>query len=126
MSQIDYMRSFGSLIDARLPQGSAPDSEDHKNTLLGNDRENRKYVLELASNHVLSVRTKEWKYIEPNDGPKMITWGPKIETGNCPNPQLFNITSAQWEQDNVAEKNPQVVYDMQNVLRRERQAKRKL
>ena len=126
MSQIDYMRSFGSLIDARLPQGSAPDSEDHKNTLLGNDRENRKYVLELASNHVLSVRTKEWKYIEPNDGPKMITWGPKIETGNCPNPQLFNITSAQWEQDNVADKNPQVVYDMQNVLRRERQAKRKL
>ena len=120
------MASLGSLIGARFPQGSAPDSQNRLGNLLGTDTEDRPYVIEFAYNHVLSVRTKEWKYIEPNDGPKMITWGPKIETGNCPNPQLFNITSAQWEQDNVADKNPQVVYDMQNVLRRERQAKRKL
>ena len=51
----------------------------------------------------------------------MITWGPKIETGNCPSPQLYDISSSKWENDNVAEKNPQVVYDMQNILRRERQ-----
>ena len=112
---------FNSLVGARLPQGSAPDSQDQIKTLLGEDTVGRDYVLELSWNHVLSARTKKWKYIEPNDGPKMITWGPKIETGNCPSPQLYDISSSKWESDNVAEKNPQVVYDMQNILRRERQ-----
>lgn len=121
VSQIDFFRSFNSLFGARLPQGSAPDSQDQIKTLLGEDTVGRDYVLELSWNHVLSARTKKWKYIEPNDGPKMITWGPKIETGNCPSPQLYDISSSKWENDNVAEKNPQVVYDMQNILRRERQ-----
>ena len=121
VSQIDFFRSFNSLVGARLPQGSAPDSQDQIKALLGEDTVGRDYVLELSSNHVLSARTKKWKYIEPNDGPKMITWGPKIETGNCPSPQLYDISSSKWESDNVAEKNPQVVYDMQNILRRERQ-----
>lgn len=108
-----------------MPQGAAPDSEDCLATMLGDNHTDRKYVLELASNHTLSVRTKEWKYIEPSDGPKMIPWGPKVETGNFPNPQLFHITSSLWEEENVAEKHPQVVYDMQNVLRRERKANQK-
>lgn len=60
-SQIDYMRSFASLIGARMPKSAAPDSED------------------------------------------------------C-------LASAQWVEENVAEKHPQVVFDMQNVLRRERKA----
>lgn len=121
VSQIDFFHSFNSLVGARLPQGSAPDSQDQIKTLLGEDTVGRDYVLELSWNHVLSARTKKWKYIEPNDGPKMITWGPKIETGNCPSPQLYDISSSKWESDNVAEKTPQVVYDMQNILRRERQ-----
>ena len=69
---------------------------------------------------VFSIRTKEWKYIEPNDGSKMIQWGPKIETGNDPNPQLYRISDNLYEQDNVAESNPQVVFEMQNILRRVR------
>ncbi len=121
VSQVDFFRSFRSLVDARLPQGCAPDSEDHMKALLGEDNVGRDYVLELASNHVLSARTKKWKYIEPNDGPKMITWGPKVETGNNSTPQLYDISSSLWEGENVADKNPQVVYDMQNILRHERQ-----
>ncbi len=121
VSQIDFFSSFKSLVGARLPQGSAPDSEDHMKALLGEDSVGRDYVLELASNHVLSARTKKWKYIEPNDGPKMITWGPKVETGNCSTPQLYDISSSLWEGENVADKNPQVVYDMQNIMRHERQ-----
>ena len=120
VSQIDYIRSFASLVGARMPQGSAPDSEDCMSTLLGKDNNNRKYVLELASNHVLSVRTKQWKYIEPNNGPKMIQWGPKVETGNNPMPQLFDISESEWESHNLANQNPQIVYSMQNILRDER------
>lgn len=120
MSQIDWMASLGSIIGARFPQGSAPDSQDRHANLLGTGSEDRPYVIELAYNHVLSVRTKEWKYIEPSDGPKILDWAPKTETGSDPQPQLYNIKNSYWESESVAAENPKIVYDMQNVLRRER------
>ena len=120
MSQIDFMASFGKLIDATFPKGSAPDSRNHLGNLLGTDTTHRPWVAEMSSNHVLSIRTKEWKYIEPNDGSKMIKWGPKIETGNDPLPQLYRISDNLYEQDNVADTHPTVVYELQNILRRVR------
>ncbi len=91
MSQIDRMTSLGAMSDVRMPKGSAPDSENRLGNLLGIDIVDRPWVLELAANHVLSVRNKDWKYIELSDGPAMVTWGPKIETGNLSVPQLFEI-----------------------------------
>lgn len=120
MSQIDWMASLGALVNARLPKGSAPDSYNRIGNLLGTDDEDRPWVIELASNHVLSVRTKDWKYIEPNDGPAMIQWGPKIETGNLSTPQLYDMRKDINERANVALQHPEVVYDMQNILRRVR------
>ena len=120
MSQIDWMASLGALVNARLPKGSAPDSYNRIGNLLGTDDEDRPWVIELASNHVLSVRTKDWKYIEPNDGPAMIQWGPKIETGNLSTPQLYDMRKEINERANVALQHPEVVYDMQNILRRVR------
>lgn len=121
-SQIDYMASLASLINARLPRNSAPDSENHLSTLLGDDTADRPWVMEMAYNHVLSVRSKKWKYIEPSDGPKMIPWGVKIETGCSATPQLFDISTDEGETNNVADANPTVVFDMQNILRRHRSA----
>ena len=120
MSQIDFMASFGNLIGATFPKGSAPDSRNHLGNLLGTDTTHRPWVAEMSSNHVLSIRTKEWKYIEPNDGSKMIKWGPKIETGNNPLPQLYRISDNLYEQDNVADTHPTIVYELQNILRRVR------
>lgn len=120
MSQIDWMASLGSLVGARFPKGSAVDSYNRLGNLLGTDAADRPWIVELASNHTLSVRTKEWKYIEPNDGPKMIPWGPKIETGNLSTPQLYDMTKAIDEKDNVAAQYPEKVYEMQNILRRVR------
>lgn len=120
MSQIDWMSSLGALINARLPKGSAPDSYNRIGNLLGTDNADRPWVIELASNHVLSVRTKDWKYIEPNDGPAMIQWGPKIETGNSSTPQLYDMRKDINERANIILQHPKVVYDMQNILRRVR------
>ena len=120
MSQIDFMASFGNLIGATFPKGSAPNSKNHLGNLLGTDTTHRPWVAEMSSNHVLSIRTKEWKYIEPNDGSKMIKWGPKIETGNDPLPQLYRISDNLYEQDNVADTHPSIVYELQNILRRVR------
>ena len=74
----------------------------------------------MSNTRVLSVRTPQWKYIEPSDGPESLSWCPEVETGNKPVPQLFDITSQKWEKNNVAEKNPFVVFELQNVLRRAR------
>ena len=120
MSQIDWMASLGALIGAKLPEGSAPDSSDRLGNLLGTDSSDRPWVIEQSSNHVLSVRTKEWKFIEPNDGPKMITWGPKIETGNSSIPQLYRMTDKLDEQENVALQYPKVVFDFETLLRKVR------
>ncbi len=117
ISQIDLMRSLGCLVGATLPKGSAPDSEDRIGNLLGADLTDRPWVVEEAHDHTLSVRTKEWKYIEPSDGPKMIKWGPKIETGFLPAPQLYHIGTDGAETVNRATEQPEKVYEMQNILR---------
>ena len=86
-SQIDWMASLGNLIGARFPKGSAPDSENRLGNWLGTDNTDRPYVLELAYNRCMSVRTSEWKYIEPSDGPKILSWAPGMETGSEQQPQ---------------------------------------
>lgn len=119
VSQIDWLASLASLVDARVPKGAAPDSFDRLGNWLGTDSTDRPWVIEQASNHTLSVRTKDWKYIEPNDGPHMITWGPKIETGNLSIPQLYDMTK-DYEQENLAEKNPAKLFELQTILRKVR------
>ena len=69
MSQIDWLASLGALINARLPKGGAPDSYDRLGNLIGTDKTDRPWIVEQSMNHTLSVRTKDWKYIEPNDDP---------------------------------------------------------
>lgn len=119
VSQIDWLASLASLVDARVPKGAAPDSFDRLGNWLGTDSTDRPWVIEQAANHTLSVRTKDWKYIEPNDGPHMITWGPKIETGNLSIPQLYDMTK-DYEQENLAEKNPAKLFELQTILRKVR------
>ena len=118
MSHIDWMASLGSLIEARMPKGSAPDSRNRLGNLLGTDDTDRPWIIEQSA--CLSVRTREWKYIEPSDGPAMVPWGPKVETGYLSTPQLYNLSEEVGERDNVATEHPGVVFEMQNILRRER------
>lgn len=120
VSHIDWLASFGQLVDARIPAGEAPDSRPMLPALLGTDSIGAPWVLGYSSDHILSVRTPQWKYIEPSDASPMITWGPKIETGASPLPQLYNMQTSDAERDNEALARPEVVYDMQNILRRVR------
>ena len=121
VSQVDLLASLGSLVQARLPKGSAPDSQNQLNALMGVDTVGRAYVIEQSSEHVLSVRTHRWKYIEPNDGPAMVTWAPQIETGNLPEPQLYDMTKSLYEHKNVATKYPEITRELKGILSNERQ-----
>ena len=116
MSQIDWMASLADLIDARLPKGSATDSQNRIGNLIGTDMSHRPWIVEQASNKTLSIRSIDWKYIEPNNGPKMIPWTPNIETGNHPRPQLYYIATDVSEQNNLADKHPEKVNEFQFLL----------
>lgn len=119
ISQIDWFASMASFVNARMPKGAAPDSYNRLGNLLGQDKEDRPWLIEQAANNSLSVRTKEWKLIDGTDGPKMIPWGPKIETGYSPTPQLYKMKEA-GEQTNVAEQYPEKVFELQRILRKVR------
>lgn len=123
MSQIDWLASLAQVVGARLPKGTACDSEARMGNLLGTDREGRPWIIEQSLTRVLSVRTPQWKFIEPDDGEKSISWCPNVETGNNPAPQLYDLSKGLYEKDNVAKENPNVVFELQNVLRRERAKK---
>ncbi|MDE7452027.1 MAG: arylsulfatase [Paramuribaculum sp.] len=116
VSHIDIMRSLGSLFNARLPKESACDSRDNLATILGENKTSREYLTEMSNTHVLSVRSGKWKYIEPSNGPAMIQWGPKVETGNLAEPQLYDMSVDQGERKNVASEHPDVVAKMQAYI----------
>ena len=118
MSQIDWLASLSTLVGARIPKGSAQDSQDRLSTLLGQDRQDRPYLLEQAANHTLSVRTRQWKYIPPSKGPAIIA-GPEMESGYARVPQLYDM-SQPFEQENQATLHPEVVFTMQSYLEDER------
>lgn len=124
MSQIDWMASLGSLIGAKLPRESAPDSYDRLGNLLGTDNTDRPWVVESSAG--LSIRTKEWKYIDPNDGEAMISWGPKVETGNLSTAQLYDMSGNLSEKENVAAQHPEKVFELQTILRRVKNGTMKL
>ena len=120
VSHVDLFASFGAMLQARLPRGSAPDSEDALKAWLGEDASGREYVIEQANNRTLSVRTKDWKYVEPSDGPAEYRWAPGSETGYMPVPQLFDLTVDPKEKVNVAEYHPDIVARMEGILALER------
>ena len=50
----------------------------------------------------------------------MIQWGPKIETGNLPTPQLYDMSANPYETKNIADENIEEVARMQFILKNER------
>lgn len=117
MSHIDLIASLAELTGTELPDGAAPDSRPMAAQLLGDTLMNRDVVSELSSTRVVCLRTPEWKYIPPTDKIRRINWGPDIETGNAPYPQLFRINDDPKEQVNLAEQYPQVVAQLDSLHR---------
>ena len=115
VSHIDFIRSLGNLIGAKLPKGSAPDSKNSLPSLLGESTQDRAYVVEQAANHTLSIRTKDWKYITPSNGEAVISWGPVVETGYLRAPQLYDMRKVD-EQQNEAMDHPDKVFELQQLL----------
>ncbi|GAB2535876.1 sulfatase family protein [Spirosoma aerophilum] len=114
-SQIDLLASLAALTSQKLTSADATDSVNSLDALLGNKNKNRAYVVEHALNGTLSIIKDNWKYIEPSNGPK-IGRDVKIEMGNDPAPQLYNLSIDLGEKTNVAGQNAQKVKELSDLL----------
>lgn len=120
VSQVDFLPSMAALVGVELGDDLIIDGGNYLDSWLGLEGDARPYVVTQASNHTLSLRTAEWKYIEPKGGPAMVPWGPKIETGYSLVPQLYDM-SVEGERDNVAAFYPSVVEELKALLQSEKE-----
>jgi arylsulfatase A-like enzyme len=115
-SQVDFLRSFAHLTGVEKVADDVIDSQDRLDVLLGNDTVGRTSLVQESFMGPLSYLENSWKYIEPLDGPKLVPWGPIIETGFKLEPQLFNLKEDPEEQNNLAEDFPDKVKDFREKL----------
>lgn len=121
VSQIDFFASFADLLGLPLNQEQAPDSRPQLASLLGQSKKGAPYVVQQAADKTLSICTDRWKFIEPSKHGPMVTWGPKIETGYLPSPQLYDMRKDEHERQNIAERQPKEVQRLQTLLKTIRQ-----
>ena len=115
-SMIDVYASLAALLNHPLtPATVAPDSRDQLATFLGKDNTGCDYVVQQNLNNTLSIIQGTWKYIEPSDKPAVEHWT-KMELGNDPKPQLYNISIDPSEKNNVAAAHPEMVKELSTLL----------
>lgn len=120
IGQLDLFKSLATLTGASLPGGAARDSEDVLPALLGESRKGRQFLVEQSGG--LSLRDERWKYIEPSQGPSL-SLNTNTETGNHPQPQLYDLAADPAEQHNLAPAQSARVETMAAKLERIRQQK---
>jgi arylsulfatase A-like enzyme len=113
VTQVDFPATFAALIRQPTRQsGKPPDAGDGLNllnALLGKTRTGRPDFVEQAG--ALSLRSGQWKYIEPGKGAK-VNKNTNTELGNDPAPQLYNLASDPGETRNLATLYPSRVTQM--------------
>jgi len=122
VSQIDFPASFAALVGQPLDAAAAPDSLNVLPALLGDAPRGRDYVVEQGTGG-LALRVGDWKFIEPSKGPTLIVHT-NTETGNAPEPQLYDLRVDLGERNNVAAEHPSKVRELQAKLEQVRASDR--
>ena len=119
VSQIDFLTSLAAFTKQNLADADAPDSQNVLSALLGKAKTGRTHLVEQAS--ALSLRAGQWKYIEPNRGPKVSAYT-NVEMGTDPDGQLYDLATDLGEKRNVANQHPDKVKELSTLLQKIRQA----
>ena len=124
VSQVDFVASFAALVGQPAPGASAAarsesqapkaDGENVLPALLGASKTGRTLLVEQAGAR-LALRQRHWKYIPPSQGPR-IQQNTNTETGNDPQPQLYDLSSDPGERHNVAAAHPDRVRELAALL----------
>ncbi|MFV0390997.1 MAG: sulfatase family protein [Paludibacteraceae bacterium] len=117
VSQIDLLGSMAALTGLNADEEKLCDSRNQLPAWLGLDDEGREYVVGAGSS--LMIRTKEWKYIEPNKGSSYSKYT-NTEMGNSPEDQLYHLLYDRGEYDNVAGENHLKVRFFKQILEDEK------
>ena len=116
-SQVDVYASLAEILEQKLPAGAAPDSKPRSLSLLGRDQTDRKYVVEQNLNNTLAIIEGEWKYLQPSDKPAIEFWT-RMELGNNPQGELYNISSDPYEKHNVIKEHPEIATRLAKELKK--------
>lgn len=118
VSQIDFLDVMATVAGVGNGESLSTDGNGcEAATWFGKEEKGRPYAMGMAQNHTLTLRTAEWKYIEPKGGAAMIPWGPKIETGYSTSPQIFKNTNGEYdERNNKASEYPDVVNNLRSEM----------
>jgi arylsulfatase A-like enzyme len=109
ISQVDFLASFAALTGQPADPADAPDSRNALPTLLGESKAGRAELVEQGG--VLALRQGSWKLIPGNSG-RRLNWNTETETGNTPQPQLFDLAQDIGESNTVAVIHPERVQQM--------------
>jgi arylsulfatase A-like enzyme len=123
VSQVDLFASLAALTGHKLGPEAAPDSFETVAALLGRSKTAREYAVEHAGS--LALIQGDWKFIAPNPG-QPVNRNTNTETGNAPEPQLYNWRSDPGEKNNLAAQNPDRVRSMSALLQKVREETRTL
>lgn len=118
VSHIDLFASMAELAGKQLRDSATIDSRNQLLALLGEDKEGRDYIVEVAQ--AFSISDGEWKYIAPSNSASYnaIT---RTELGNSTEEQLYNLRKDIGEKHNLALKYPEILDAMQILLKQEKE-----
>jgi arylsulfatase A-like enzyme len=119
LSQVDFLATFAALSGQTLADTAAPDSVNLLPALLGRSASGRATYVEQGGG--LALRQGRWKYIEPNNRAR-VNANTNTELGNDAAPQLYDLTRDPGEKTNLAAANPVKVKEMDDLLRKIKQA----
>lgn len=119
IGQVDLLASFSALLGQPVPV-SAIDSKSLYSTLQGHSTLGRESLVEHAG--TLAIIKGNWKYIAPSNGPiyNKLT---DTEYGNHIEHQLYDLGADIAEQNNQANKYPDVLKELKTLLESERNKK---
>ena len=119
MSQLDWLESFAELCGVEIPEGAAPDSENHLKAWLDAEKDGRIKIVEQNLQNNLSLTDGEWKYIPAANGPAK-NKQTNTEMGNNPKKaQLYNLVSDPGEKQNRINDYPEIAKKMRAELLKE-------
>jgi len=118
LCQIDLLASLAALTGQELAADAGPDSFNMLPALLGESSVGRDYLVEHAA--VLGLRQGSWKVIEKGQGPKILK-NTNTETGQAPQPQLYNLGNDLGETKDLATQQPEKLQELTPVLERLRE-----
>ncbi|MDX1618472.1 MAG: arylsulfatase, partial [Balneolaceae bacterium] len=123
ISQVDLLASLTDIAGADLPEGEQFDSQNLAHTLLGQTSQGRENVIQQGAGGVYGIRKGQWKLIIAEQPPPGWTdtkhtarenpiSTPQVEQGAY----LFNLEEDPAETTNLADKHPEIVKELSDLL----------